>query len=141
MEKELKREIILSHYENPFNKKEVELKGYIKINANIETCIDNIDLYVLFDKDIIKDIYFNGEACAISTASTSILLKNIIGKTKVEAHKYMKNFLNMIEEKKYDKDLLNEGQVFDEISKQRSRIKCATLPYEALLNILKEEEK
>ena len=80
MDEETKREIILENYTHPFNKVDEEIEGYLKVNTNNSSCIDNINLYLKFDKDILTDIKFSGEACAISTSSTSIMLKNLIGK-------------------------------------------------------------
>ena len=45
MEKEIRRELILSNYENPFHKRVPLDKGYLKVNSNNETCIDNLDFY------------------------------------------------------------------------------------------------
>lgn len=135
MEPEVRREIILDNYSNPFHK---ESKGedFKTANANNSSCIDNINIFIKFDGNIIKDAYFDGEACAISTASTSIMLKEIIGKTKEEALAIIDNFNNMINEQDYDKDKMNESLVFDEIYKQESRKTCATLPYKALYKLV-----
>ena len=138
MDNEFKREIILENFEHPYNKDGNEELGYKKANSNNESCIDNIDLYVDIKDNIINDIRFNGEACAISTASTSIMLKNIIGKNIKDAIKYIENFMNMVEEKEYDEDLLNEGIAFTEIYKQANRKTCVTLPYIGIMKILKE---
>ena len=43
----------------------------LKVNSNSETCIDDINLYILFEDNKITDIHFDGEACAISTSATS----------------------------------------------------------------------
>ena len=85
MDPEVKREIIMENYLHPYNKEEVTDDSYLKVNTNNESCIDNIDLYVLFEEDKIKDIKFNGEACAISTSATSIMIQLLIGKTIEEA--------------------------------------------------------
>ena len=140
MDNEFKREIILENFEHPFNKDGSDDLHYEKANSNNESCIDNIDLYVDIKDSIIKDIRFNGEACAISTASTSIMLKNIIGKSINDAIKYIENFMNMVNEKEYDEDSLNEGIAFSEIYKQQNRKTCVTLPYIGILKILKKYE-
>ena len=57
----------------------------------------------------------------MSTASTSIMIKNLIGKTIAEAKKYINNFTNMINEEEYDSNLLNEGVAFNEVYKQNNR--------------------
>ncbi len=136
-----RREIILEHYQNPKNYEKVEDERYIKINANNESCIDNLDLYLLIENNQIKDIKFQGEACAISTSSTSIMITNLIGKTIEEAIGYIKNFMAMVNEEKYQEDLLKEGIVFNEIYKQNNRKACALLPYRDLLNTLIEIQK
>ena len=137
MDNEFKREIILENFEHPFNKDGSDELGYLKSNSNNESCIDNIDLYVDIKDNIINDIRFNGEACAISTASTSIMLKNVIGKSVNDAIKYVENFMNMVNEEEYDEELLNEGIAFTEIYKQQNRKTCVTLPYTGIIKILK----
>ena len=141
MDNELKREIILEHYAHPFNKVEEDLEGYIKVNSNNESCIDNIDLYLKFDKDVLIDIKFGGEACAISTASTSIMLKNLIGKNINEIDQYINNFNYMIEEKEYNEEQLKEGIAFSEIYKQQNRKTCVILPYIGIKKAIKQYQE
>lgn len=140
MDNNLKRTIILENFQNPKNKGLIEDDSYKKINMNNESCIDEVNLMVKFDGDKIKDIRFDGEACAICTSSTSIMIDTLIGKTKDEARKILENFLNMIDEKEYDEDILEQAIVYNDISKQPNRKKCALLAWwgiEKLLNELK----
>lgn len=141
MDPDLKRDIILDNYQNPLNRGKVEDAKYIAVNTNNSSCIDNIDLWILIEDDIIKDIKFDGEACAISTASTSIMTKELVGKTIEEAKKYITNFYNMIDEREYDESILEEALVFDTIYKQANRKTCATLPYKGILDALEKYEK
>lgn len=141
MDEELKRDILMTHYQNPKNKETINDEKYLKINSNNESCIDNIDIYVLYEDGIIKDIKFNGEACAISTSSTSIMITNLIGKTLEEAKEYIKNFENMVNEEEYNPDILNEGLVYNEIYKQNNRKTCALLPYVGIKKIIKKIEE
>lgn len=140
MDSELKREIIMEHYQNPINRKIINDESYEKVNTANESCIDNIDMYILIKDNIIKDICFDGEACAISISSTSIMIKNLIGKSVSEAKEYINNFINMVNEKNYDKDILNEAYVYEDIYKQSSRKTCATLPYRGILKVLENYE-
>ena len=126
MDKDLKREIILDNYQHP-NKKKVSDNSYVKINTRNVSCIDNLDIYLKVRNNIVEDITFDGEACVISIASTNILINIIIGKTYKEAIEIIDNYLKMINEEEYNKDILKELNVFDDTSKQPSRIKCATL--------------
>ncbi|MGM9834957.1 MAG: Fe-S cluster assembly sulfur transfer protein SufU [Bacilli bacterium] len=141
MEPELKREIIMENYLHPFNKEMVEDERYVKVNTNNESCIDNIDLYILFDKNVIKDIKFQGEACAISTSATSIMIKKLIGCTIDEAINIAKNYDNMINERPYDSELLGEALCYDDIHKQQNRKTCAILPWVGLEKGLKKYQK
>jgi len=141
MDNELKREIILEHFQHPLNKEKVESVLYKKVNTRNPNCIDNLDIYILFEEDIIKDIKFMGEACAISTASTSIMIKNLIGKSISDAKEYINNFYNMCEEVDYNEDNLNEGIAFSDIYKQNNRKNCALLPYKGILKAIEEYEK
>ena len=137
MDNNLKREIIIDNYENPYHYKNIDNKEYIKANTHNESCIDNIDLYVKLSDGKIVDAYFNGEACAITTSATSIMLKKIIGMSLEDARKLMKEYYDMIAEKEYNKELLGELNAYYDIGHQASRIKCATLPFETLKKVFK----
>ena len=133
---ELRREIILDNYQNPTNRGLINDSHYIKENTNNESCIDNLDIEMKVENDIITDIRFDGEACAISTSATSIMIRTLLGKTTVEARKILKNYDNMILEKEYDEDVLGELIVYDEIYKQPNRKTCALLPRNAIVKML-----
>ncbi len=141
MDENLRREIIMEHYQNPRNKKECQDNTYEKVNTNNESCIDNIDLYIKVEDNVIKDICFNGEACAISTSSCSIMITNLIGKTIEEAKEYIQNFENMINEAPYEEDLLKEALAYNEVYKQNNRKNCALLPYKGIKKALKQQKK
>lgn len=141
MNPEIKKEIIMENYLNPLNRGAITDEKYIKVNSNSETCIDNIDLYVLFEDGKIKDVHFDGEACAISTSATSIMIKLLIGKTVEEVKNLITNYYNMIDEKEYNPELLEEANCYDEIYKQQNRKSCATIPWHALEKALAVYEK
>lgn len=77
-----------------------------------ETCIDNIDIQAKIENGVIEDIRFDGEACAICTSSTSIMTELLIGKTIDEARVIIENYMNMIFEKDYDPEILEEAIAF-----------------------------
>ena len=128
MDQNLKRSIMLEHYQNPKNKGLIKDETYLKINMNNESCIDEINLMVKLDGDTIKDIRFDGEACAICTSATSVMIDTLIGKDIKTAEKIIENYYNMIEEKEYDKELL-QAVIYNDIAKQPNRKKCALLPW------------
>ncbi|MBE6148393.1 MAG: SUF system NifU family Fe-S cluster assembly protein [Firmicutes bacterium] len=141
MDETLKREIIMEHYQNPLNRHAIEDAGYIKVNTNNASCIDNLDIYIKIDEDIIKDIAFTGEACAISISSTSIMIENLIGKNITEAKNIIDHFENMINEKDYNPEILKNALVYDQIYKQNSRKNCAFLPYRGIREALDKYKK
>ena len=138
MDSNLRREIILENYQEPLNRGLVEDESYLKVNTNSESCIDNLDFMMKIEDNVIKDIRFDGEACAISTSASSIMIQTLIGKTVKEAKDILNNYKNMIQEKEYDEKLLGELIVYDEISKQPNRINCARLPSVAVEKMLEK---
>ena len=136
MNEELKREIIIDNYQNPMNKELIEDGSYLKVNQASESCIDNLDFMMKIEDNIVKDIRFDGEACAISTSATSIMIRLLIGKSVDEVKNILINYKNMIEEKEYDKNILKDLNIYDNISKQPNRIKCALLPMVAINKML-----
>lgn len=139
MNKDLKRTIILDHYQNPHHKGLIDDDSYIKINMNNESCIDEVDLMIKLEDNKISDIKFDGEACAICTSSSSILVDTLIGKTKKEAIEILNNFYNMIEEKEYNKDILEQAIVYDDICHQPNRKKCVLLPWWGVEKIIGDD--
>ena len=103
------REIIMDHYQNPRNHGLVDDDSYQKVNMDSSTCIDDIDVQAKFNGDVVEDVRFDGEACAICTASTSIMTELVKGKTKEEAMHIVDNYMHMIYEKEYDPELLEEA--------------------------------
>jgi len=140
MDQNLKRSIMLEHYQHPKNKGLIKDDSYALINMNSESCIDEINLMVKLEDGIIVDVRFDGEACAICTSSTSIMIDTLIGKNLEEARFIVSNFENMIEEKQYNKDLLEQANVYDEIYKQPNRKKCALLPWWGINKIIDRKE-
>ncbi len=140
MDEKLKRDIILDNYQNPVNRGLTDSNGYIKINTRNSSCVDNIDVMAKLENGVFIDIRFDGEACAISTSATSIMIKTLIGKNISEVKEIIKNYEKMINEEEYDKSILGELIVYDTVSKQPSRKKCATLPFESIKKIISEIE-
>ena len=141
MDQNLKREIILEHYQHPKNRGLIDDDTYIKVNTNNESCIDEIDLMVKLNNNKIEDVKFDGEACAICTSSTSIMIDTLIGKTIDERKVIIANFNNMVDEKEYDASILEQANVYDDVYKQPSRKKCALLPWWGMEKAITKETK
>ena len=127
----------MDHYSNPRNKKRMEDSRYIKQNTRNTSCIDNLDIYCLIDNDIIKDIIFDGEACAISISSASIMTTLLKNKTIKEAKEIINNIDNMLNDLDYDQDLIKEASVYEN-TKNTSRKTCAWLLYAGVKKIIEK---
>lgn len=141
MDSNLRREIILDNYQEPMNRGLIEDDSYIKTRTSSESCIDDLSFMMKIEDGVVKDIRFDGEACAISTSATSITIRSLIGKSVEDARKILTNYSNMINEKEYDEELLGELVVYDEICKQPNRKNCALLPENAIDKMLGELNK
>ncbi len=136
--KELYQEIILDHGKNPRNKGKCdqfnsEAKGHNPL------CGDKVHIFLKLDKDKkVEDLSFEGEGCAISVASASILTETIKGKDFNVAKKIIDDFLNMIKnEIKISINSLNEDQKttimsLSGVKQFPMRIKCATMAWHTL---------
>lgn len=140
MNPEFKRSVILEHYQHPKNKGLIESNDYIKINMNSDSCIDEVNLMIKIKDNKIEDIRFDGEACAICTSATSIMIDTLIGKDIDDAEDIINNYYNMIEEKEYNPNILEQARVYDDIYKQPNRKKCALLSWWGAEKIVKEYE-
>ena len=139
MKEEIKKMIILENYQNPKNRGLINDDTYKEINTNSESCIDQVDLQIKIEEGIIKDIRFDGEACAICTSSTSIMINSLLNKSVEKAIEIITNFEYMIDEKEYDENLLKEAVVYSDISKQPNRKKCALLTWQGIKKVLEDE--
>lgn len=140
MDNNLRREIILDNYQDPMNRGLIEDESYLKVNTNSESCIDNLDFMMKIEDGIVKDIRFDGEACAISTSASSIMIRSLIGKKKEEVEVILDNYRKMINEEEYDSEVLGELNVYDEICKQPNRKNCALLPSVAIKEMLEGKD-
>ena len=136
----LMRELLMDHYQYPHNHELVENDKYLSKRMNSASCIDDITVQVDIEDGLVKDVRFDGIACTISTASTSIMSDLMIGKSVEEAKKIINEFEKMINNEAYDEELLQEANVFQNVYKQANRIKCATIGWDALKDMIKENE-
>ena len=140
MNNDLKREIILDNYQNPANRGLPEDSNYQQVNSRNESCVDNITVAALIKDGKIEDIKFDGEACAICTSATSVMTKELKGKTLEEAEKIVDNYNRMIGELPYEEEVLGELNIYNEIYKQPSRKKCALLPMDAIKKVIDDNQ-
>lgn len=140
MDVKLKREVILDNYQNPANRGIPKDSSYKEVNSRNESCVDNITIAAKIVDGKIEDVKFDGDACAICTSASSVMTKELKGKTLEEAEVVIDNFERMINELPYDEDVLGELNIYNEVYKQPSRKKCALLPMGSIKKIIDSEE-
>ena len=141
--KELYQQVILDHNKSPRNFRKMEnassqAEGYNPL------CGDHIDVYVLVEDGIVKDVSFNGEGCAISKASASVMTSMLKGKSKEEVEKLFNKFHDLVTGKLGDDMDVNElGKlaVFAGVQEFPIRVKCASLAWHTLMSALEDKEK
>tara|TARA_B100001029_G_C14788409_1_gene300480 strand:- start:13 stop:468 length:456 start_codon:yes stop_codon:yes gene_type:complete len=145
--KELYQEIILDHGKNPRNKGKC-LNFNRDAKAHNTLCGDKVHIYVRLEEDKkIKDLSFEGEGCAISLASASILTDIIKGKDLELTKRITDDFFNMIKNKtKIRLNSLTDDQVttitsLSGVQNFPMRVKCATMAWHALLSALENKKK
>ena len=143
--KELYQEIILDHGKNPRNKGRCE--GYTNdAKAHNPLCGDKVHIYLkLNNEKLIEDLSFEGEGCAISLASASILTEVTKGKDLSFIKKLSEDFLNMIKNKtKITLNSLTDDQVttitsLSDVQEFPMRVKCATMAWHTLLSAVEKK--
>ena len=91
--------------------------------------------------NIIKDLAFTGSGCAISQASTNIMIDLIKGRTKEEAIELINLFLKMIKRENLsteELEKLEDAQALENISNMPARVKCAELAWYTLMKLLEK---
>ena len=135
-------ELIMEHSMNSYNKRELENADYSEIGHN-PNCGDEITLEVKIKDNKIDDMAFSGHGCAISQASTSIMIDTLKGKTVEEAKEIIKTFIEMIKREITDEEelkKLEDAIAFRNVSNMPARVKCALLAWHTLEDILNKRE-
>jgi len=145
--KELYQEIILDHGKNPRNLRKSEnfnkdAKGYNPL------CGDKVHIYLkLNEKNKVEDISFEGQGCAISMASASIMTDLVKGKEEFEVKEIISDFLDMIKEKdELSNNILHNDEktklmCLSGVKQYPMRVKCATLSWHTLTSAIDNSQE
>jgi nitrogen fixation NifU-like protein len=136
---ELYQQVILDHSRSPQNFKKLENANRVASGHN-PLCGDQIKVYVVLDGDQVKDISFEGSGCAISKASASMMTTALKGKSKEEIKKIFDRFQDMIKTGTTPSEEMGKLAVFSGVHKFPTRIKCAILPWHAIVASLEGAE-
>ena len=135
-------ELIMEHSMNSYNKKKLENADYCEIGHN-PNCGDEITLELKVNGDVIEDMAFSGHGCAISQASTSIMIDTLKGKTVEEAKQIIDTFIGMIKREITDEaelKKLDEAIALKNVSNMPARVKCALLAWHTLEDMIEKKQ-
>lgn len=142
----LYNEILTQHNMYPANKYELENADYRQHGIN-PTCGDEITLSLKLNGNIIEEAAFTGIGCAVSQASTDIMIDLMLDNTVDQAKELCRLFIGMIQGTITDEQELaplDEALTFKNIARMPARVKCATLSWhtmETLLNKASSQSK
>lgn len=131
---ELYTELIMEHNASLHNRRHLESYDKSEKGHN-PSCGDEITLELKFNGNIIEDLAFTGVGCAISQASTSMMIDLIKGKSREEAMILVTTFIGMIKREiteESDLEILEDAIAMKNISNMPARVKCAVLAWHTL---------
>ena len=137
---QLYRQVILDHSSHPHHHGKLE-QSTTQIELLNPTCGDVMQLQLVVEDQLIKDIRFDGSGCTISQASASMMTDAVIGKTVSEALALAEQFSLLVQGKDVPKlEELGDAALLNGVAKFPARIKCATLSWKALEKALSGKE-
>ena len=133
-------EKVIEHYSNPRNVGEIpDASGVGEVGNPV--CGDIMKMYLKIENGIITDVKFKTFGCGAAIATSSVSTELIKGKTVEEAEAIIHQYFNMIDAKEYDPDVLEEAVALKNVYKQANRIKCATIGWKAIDQMIHESEE
>ena len=135
---DLYQELIVDHSRRPRNFRRLEHATHQAEGFN-PLCGDKVTLYVDVEGDVVRDISFEGEGCAISRASASLMTESVKGKSKAEAAQLFSMLRDLVTGiGTADRAALGKLAVFSGVRAFPVRVKCATLAWHTLRAALEE---
>ena len=137
--RELYQEVILDHNKSPRNFKELEDATHTAEGFN-PLCGDRYSVYVKLSDNVIDQVTFKGEGCAISKSSASLMTEAMKGTTLEEAEKIFADIQQLLTQADAPEleGRLHKLNVLQGVHEFPARIKCASLAWHALENSLKD---
>jgi len=138
---DLYQELIIDHSNRPRNFRRLDgavpsAEGYNPL------CGDRVTVYVRMNGDIVADVGFQGEGCAISKASASLMTETIKGKTRAEVEALFSQFHDLVTgvgNPPRESEQLGKLAAFSGLRNFPARVKCGTLAWHTLRAALKHE--
>jgi len=131
---DLYQQVILDHNRRPRNRAKLPTANRVAHGDN-PTCGDQCSVYIRLEGDRIADISFDGQGCAISQASASLMTTQVKGKTAAEAQELYEQFRKIVTTGEAPEEI-SDFAAFAGVHAFPARIKCATLGWHAALEAL-----
>jgi len=138
---DLYREIILDHYRTPRNRGALETPPAVVAQGHNPLCGDEIQVYLLVEDGVVRDVKVGGQGCSISQSSASMMTQAVKGKPVADAHRVLDAFRRMmgLEVDGEPEDVnLGDLEALQGVVKFPVRIKCATLAWTTLAQAMEE---
>jgi nitrogen fixation NifU-like protein len=129
---ELYQQVILDHSKSPRNFRKLETANRTAQGHN-PLCGDDYTLYLNLEGDVVKEIGFLGSGCAISKASASLLTEAVKGKSRAEIKALFDQVHAMVLSGKGQGEGLGKLAAFAGVYRFPARVKCAILPWHAVM--------
>jgi nitrogen fixation protein NifU and related proteins len=136
---ELYQQVILDHSRKPRNFR-VLPEANRSAEGNNPLCGDHYTVFLKLENGVIQDLSFQGSGCAISKASASMMTDRLRGRTVAEAEKLFAQYQLMVTTGPTDEAVMGKLCAFAGVRNFPMRVKCAILPWHAMLAGLKGEK-
>jgi len=130
-------EIIMDYAKLKKYKKKMNDADTVKEGANL-SCGDEIKLYVKVRDGKIESLSFEGKGCIVSQASANLMIERVLGESLENIHEIIENVEKMVKGEEYDKNLLKNVSIMENIRSYPNRVRCFMLAWRTLENALKE---
>lgn len=137
---ELYQQVILDHSRAPRNFHALDQASHVAEGYN-PLCGDKVKIYLQMEGDTIRDLGFQGSGCAISKAAASMMTSFLKGKTRQEAQLIFQKFRSMVTTGEMEEDSIGKLAAFAGVHRFPSRVKCAILPWHAMVAALEDKNQ
>ena len=134
---ELYESIVLDHSRKPRNFGKLTCLCHAQKGKN-PSCGDNLELFLLIENNIVKEVKFEGEGCALCMSSASLMTQAIKKQSIEETKKILNQFILFINENNFLDEDYEPLHIFKNVHNFPLRVKCVLLPWRTLEKIIKE---
>lgn len=135
----LYRAVIMDNYKNPKNKGLKKSDKFHFVHLNNPSCGDDMNVEILLENGIVKEVNHDGKGCSICCSSASVMSDVLKGKTVDEAHAIINDFYEIVKgNEPNDEEALGEAIAYMGVRDFPARIKCATLSWKAVEQAINE---